>query len=168
LSKHDDEQDAVQRSGSTGDRTPRVERLAQPLRLLLGLASLATAGAALWLFWVAAFVLPLRDPGHVPMWRAVAVCFLGYSALSWTYLLRGSRDATLRWALLAVSIVAIGLGLIGGVRIVRSAGAGGHFEGYLVLLSLILVLHGACAIGYAAPSRHRMKPKAPPRLGASV
>ena len=109
---------------------------------------MATVGVAVWLFWVTAFVLPARDPLHIPMWRIAAVCFLVYGALSWAYLFRGPRSAVLRWLVLALSVAAIGLGLYGILTMIRSAGAGGHFEGYIVLMGLILGGHGWCAVAY--------------------
>jgi hypothetical protein len=147
--------DAVHRIGRDGappgqaDRFARAsDRFAGLLRFLLGFASLATGSVALWLFWVTAFVLPARDPLHVPMWRVVAVCFLAYSALSWVYLLWGSRNPLLRWLVLALSVAAIGFGLYGNITMLRSAGTGGHFEGYIVLMGLILGGHGCCAVAY--------------------
>jgi hypothetical protein len=146
---------AVHRIGRDGappgqaDRFARAsDRFAGLLRLLLGFSSLATAGVALWLFWVIAVVLPARDPLHIPMWRIAAVGFLAHSALSWAYLLRGPRNPLLRWLLLALSVAAIGLGLYGVVTMIRTAGAGGHFEGYIVLMGLILGGHGWCAVAY--------------------
>jgi hypothetical protein len=140
--------DAVHRIGRDSASARQYDRYARAFRFLLGFASLATAGVALWLFWVTAFVLPARDPLHVPMWRIAAVCFLAYGALSWAYLLRGPRGAVLRWLVLTLSVAAIGLGLYGIVTILRSAGAGGHFEGYIVLMGLILGGHGVCAVAY--------------------
>jgi hypothetical protein len=128
--------------------TGRLDRFALPFRFLLGFASLATVGVALWLFWVTAFVLPARDPGHIPMWRTAAIGFLAYSALSWACLLAGPRNAVLRWLVLTISVAAIGLGFYGMLAMMRRAGAGGHFEGYIVLMGLILAAHGLCAIVY--------------------
>lgn len=140
--------DAVHRVGRVSAFARQYDRPARAFRFLLGFASLATVGVALWLFWVIAFVLPTRDPLHIPMWRIAAVCFLAYGALSWVYLLRGPRSAVLRWLVLTLSVAAIGLGLYGIVTMIRSAGAGGHFEGYIVLMGLILGGHGWCAVVY--------------------
>ena len=148
MSEHEAEKDAVRRFGSAHEFARQFDRFALPFRLLLGFASLATVGVALWLFWVIAFVLPARDPVHIPMWRTVAACFLAYSALSWAYLVRGPRNVVLRWLVLTLSAAAIGLGLYGGVAMIRHAAAAGHFEGFIVLMGLVLVGHGLCAIGY--------------------
>lgn len=148
MSSSDSEKGAVRRFGPPAEIAGQLDRFARPFRLLLVFASLATVGVALWLFWVIAFVLPARDPGHVPMWRAVAVCFLAYGALSWAYLLRGPRNAILRWLVLSLSIAAVGAGLYGIVTMVQQSGSGVHFEGYVMLMGLILGGHGLCAIVY--------------------
>ena len=148
MSQHEAEEAAVRHFGPAGEFARSFDRFALPFRLLLGFASLATVGVALWLFFVITFVLPSRDPVHIPMWRAVAVCFILYSGLSWTYLLRGPRHAVLRWAVLALSVAAIGCGIYGIVSMIRTADSGGHFEGYIVLMGLILAGHGLCAIVY--------------------
>jgi hypothetical protein len=153
MSAHDAEEDVVRRFGTSGEFARPFDKLAVPFRYLLGFASLATVGVALWLFRVIAFVLPARDPLHIPMWRTVAACFLAYSALSWAYLLRGPRNPLLRWLVLAPSVAAIGLGFYGSITMIRTAGAGGHFEGYIVLMGLILVAHGLCAIVYTILTR---------------
>ena len=151
--EHDAEENPVRRFGPTGESSRQFDRFALPFRLLLGFASLVTAGVALWLFWVIASVLPIRDPLRVPMWRVVAVCLLAYSALSWAYLLRGPRSTVLRLLVLPLSVAAIGFGLYGSITMIRSAGTGGHFEGYMVLMGLILTGHGLCAIVHTVLSQ---------------
>jgi hypothetical protein len=115
-------------------------------RISLWCASLATAGVALWLFWVIATVLPARDPAHVPLWRVVALCLLAYVGLSWAFLVWGTRMAWLRWLVLVLSVAAIGSGLYGIVGMFLRAQRGGDFEGYVVLMGLILFAHGSAAV----------------------
>ena len=131
------------------------------------LASAATAGVGLWLGTVIAFVLPVRDPAHIPMWRAIAVCFIAYSALSWGCLATGARSGVLRWSLLIASIAAIGLGLYGVVDMVRRAIGGGDFEGYIVLMGLILSGHGLVAAVYSLIAGALARPAAGSSAGPS-
>jgi len=49
---------------------------------------------------------------------------------------------------LTVSLAAIGLGLYGIVAMILQGMGGGHFEGYVVLMGLILAGHGASAVAY--------------------
>ena len=148
MSDIDAENDAVRRFGPTDQFARQFDKFALPFRILLMGASVATALVALWLFWVIGFVLPARDPAHIPMWRVVAACFLAYSGLSWAYLVRGPRDQILRWLVLALSAAAFGLGIFGIVQMMSRAAAGRHFEGYIVLMGLILCGHGISAFVY--------------------
>ena len=148
MSQHDAEEAAVRRFGPAEKLARTFDRYSLPLRALLGLASAVTILVALWLFWVIARVLPSRDPAHVSMWRTFAIAFLIYSGLCLTYLVAGPRRTVLRWAVLILSVVAVGLGGYAVFRMIQVASAGGHFEGYLVLMGLILTGHGATAIAY--------------------
>jgi O-antigen/teichoic acid export membrane protein len=112
---------------------------------------LATSGVGLWLLYVTFVVLPARDPDHVSLWRVVALGCLAYGALSAACLGLGVRGAVLRWALLTASVFAIGTGSYGVVRMLRAAD--GHFEGYILVMGLILVAHGLAAIAYTLRSR---------------
>lgn len=120
-----------------------------PFSFLLVLASLATTGVALWLFWVTATVLVAQDPAHIPMWRTVAVCFLAYSALGWACVGTGATNTPLRWFLAVTSVAAIGLGLYGIADMLRRAHASGDFEGYILLMGAILAGHGIIGLIYA-------------------
>ena len=135
------EQNAVLRFGP-------ADRFTVAIRTLFLMASLATAGVGLWLCWVIAVVLPVHDSARIPMWRTVAVCFFVYSALSGAFLIRGPRNPVLRWALLAASVLAMGVGLYGMVQMVVRAFAGADVEGYIMLMGLILCGHGFVAIVY--------------------
>ena len=148
MSEKDAEENAVRRFGPADRFARQFDRFALPFKALLLMASLATVGVGLWLFWVIAVILPAHDAAQIPMWRTVAVCFLVYSALSWAYLVRGPRNAVLRWIMLTASVVAIGLGLYGVVQMAVRAIAGTDVEGYIVLMGFLLCGHGLVAIVY--------------------
>lgn len=148
MSEREAEENAVRRFGPADRFARQFDRFALPFKALFLMASLATVGVGLWLFWVIAVILPAHDSAQIPMWRAVAVCFLVYSALSWAYLVRGPRNAVLRWTMLAASVVAMGLGLYGVAQMGWRAFAGADVEGYIVLMGLLLGGHGLVAIVY--------------------
>lgn len=112
------------------------------LRRLLVLTSLATTGVALWLFLVIVGVLPHHDAAHIPFWRAVALGFVAYSGLCAVWLSMGATQPWLRWNVFALSLMATALGAFGIAIELRRANAGGDFEGYIVLMGAILVIHG--------------------------
>ncbi len=146
------EADTVRGTGKGGpppDPPDPPERLTLPFAAFLVLASVATAGVALWLFFVTAFVLPAQDAAHIPMWRAIAVSFCAFCALSWGCVATGGRRALLRWPLLAISGAAIALGLFGVIDMLRRANESGDFEGYILLMGLILSGHGLAGVLYA-------------------
>ena len=148
MSQQDAEQDAIHRFGAPGALVSELDRFGLPLKLLVLGASVATVGVGLWLLWVIAFILPVRDPAHIPMWRAVAFAFFSYSLLCGSYLVVGPRNPVLRWAVTAASLTAIAVGLGAVVDMIRMGMAGGHFEGYIVLMGLILAGHGLSAVVY--------------------
>jgi hypothetical protein len=148
MSQHEAEEAAVRRFGSAGALARDLDRFSLPLKALLALATSATVLVACWLFFVIARVLPARDPTHIPMWRTVAFAFLAYSGLCLTYLVQGPRHAVLRFTVLLLSVVAVALGANAIVQMIHVANVGGHFEGYLVLMGLILAGHGLTAILY--------------------
>ena len=152
MSQHEAEQAAVNRFGPPGPLAHQFDGFSFPLKVMLVLASLMTLAVAAWLVSVIAFVLPVRDPGHVPLWTGVAAGFLVYSGLCIAYLLLGARLAWLRAVVLALSLVAIGLGAYAVARMVRESATGAHFEGYLLLMGLILAAHGLIALANTAVS----------------
>ncbi len=142
-------EDEIDRFGPAGSPVPPIGRGVGPTGVLLMLTSVATMGVAVWLFAVIGSVLPSRDPAHIQMWRGVAIAFLGYGGLSWAYLCAGPRSIVLRGMILVISAAAVGAGLYGVVAMARAADRGGHFEGYVVLMGLILCGHGVTAILHA-------------------
>jgi len=109
-----------------------------------------TIAVALWLFSVIAFVLPSRDPSHLPLWTGVAIGFLLYSGLCLAYLIIGPRQAVLRTMVLALSVAAIAFGVYCVQQMISAAASGRHFEGYLLLMGTIIAFHGIVALVYAA------------------
>ena len=148
MSQHEAEESAVRRFGSAGTLAHPFDQYSILLKLLLAFATTATVLVAMWLFFVIARVLPARDPSHIPMWRMVALGILLYSGLCLTYLVAGPHQPALRWSVLVLSVVAIALGVYAIVQMIHVANTGGHFEGYLVLMGLILSGHGTTAILY--------------------
>jgi hypothetical protein len=126
------------------------------LRWLFLLTTVATFLAGLWLIFVIAVVLPARDPAHVPFWSAVLGGLGLYEALCVFFFrrsLRGASGGILPIAVLLLSVAAIGSGAWGLATEARVARDGGHFEGYLVLLGLILIAHGLAAVAFTLASR---------------
>ena len=150
MSEKEAEASAVRRMGDPSRLARKFDRYGLPFRIILVLASLATAGVGLWLVTVIAFVLPSRDPSHIPFWRLVATCFFLYSGLNWAYLILGPRILLLRLTVLLASVGAILAGVYGVYSMLQTAGAGGHFEGYILLMGLILCGHGILALLYTS------------------
>src|SRR5258706_2840999 len=109
-----------------------IDKYVSPLKIVLVLASFATAGVGLWLFGVIAFILPAHDAASIPLWRTVAVCCLAYSAMCGGFLGSGSRNPRWRGLVLAGSVAALGAGIYGLVDMMVRASRGGDFEGYIV------------------------------------
>jgi len=114
------------------------------LRTPVLLGALATGLIALWLFFVAAVVVPARDPGHIGMWAGIATTFLAYALLTLAFVVRGPRPAWLPWAVGTFSLAAVSFGGIEVVDMVRAPD--GRFEGYLLLMGAILAAQGLCAL----------------------
>jgi len=144
MSQHEAEEAAVRRFGPAGPLARQFDGFSLPLRVMLGLASLMTLAVAAWLASVIAFVLPRHDPARIPMWTGIAFGFVIYSGLCVAYLILGARARTLRAIVLVLSLAAIGLG---GYAVAQMVWAQhGHFEGYLLLMGLILAGHGLIAL----------------------
>lgn len=154
------EADAVRRFGPARGFARRFDGGSFPLRAMLAAGALATALVSAWLLGVVAWVLPARDPAHIPMWLGIALSFGCYATLSIVFVVRGPRPPLLRLAVVVLSLGAIGFGGSAIFRMLTAAGAGGHFEGYLLLMGAILAGHGACALlyaGFTACVAHRVR-----------
>ena len=101
--------------------------------------AILSLGVALWLGTIVLTVLPVRDPAHVAFWSIVALAFAAYAAVSLRSLARPSR--VLNGIAATLSVAALAAGAAGLALSVRSDSA--HFEGYQVLMSLVLLAHGA-------------------------
>jgi hypothetical protein len=128
-----------------------VSLVAIPVRFVFLLASISTFAVAIWLLFVTTFVLPGRDPAHVPMWRMIGFCGLAFSALSWACLAPRIGTRTLHWALAGASSAAIAFAARAIYSMINLP-PGGHFEGYLVILGLLLGGHGAAGLVYCVLS----------------
>ena len=126
-----------------------MDRFAAPLRVLLIAASCSTALVAAWLWYALTFILPTVNPSSIPLWRTVATLFLSYSALSLLYALKESRALWLRIVIIVMSIAAISFGIHSSARMIADEKAGGHVEGYIFLMAVLLGGHGLVAILYA-------------------
>ena len=122
------------------------------VELALAISSFPTTAAALWLIAVSMTVLPARDPAHVEFWRTVAVALLAFVAAGLAYLRPGLRGALERVPLAALGVIAAGLGLGCVLRESGVGRAGGHSEGYLLLLGALVAGHGVAALVVALPS----------------
>lgn len=118
------------------------------LRTLLACGGLATAAIALWLLTVVTTVLPARDPAHVPLWSGIALACVAYASLTLALVVRGPRPALLPAAVGVASVAAIAFGSSAAGRMLAAAGSGGHFEGYLLGMGVVLAGHGLCALAY--------------------
>lgn len=129
-----------------GDPRQIAARYAEAYPLLdtaVLLGAVACAGIGGWLFGVALIVLPDRDPGHVATWTAVAVAFAAYAALSGAYLRLRRRHRIMTPVAAGISAVAILAGAWFAVPMILTSG---DFEGYIVLIGLVLADQGAMVI----------------------
>ena len=115
-------------------------------RAAFALGAAFTTAMALWLLFVTTTILPARDPAHVPLWRGVALGFLAWAMLSAWCLVRPPRGGLLRAALFGIALLACVLGVFAAVRTL--AGDPAHFEGYLVVMGVLLAAHGAAGLAW--------------------
>jgi len=115
-------------------------------RTLVLFGALATGLIALWLVYVVAVVLPGHDPQRAGPWLAVAASFAIYAGVTVWSVLRAGRPMWLRWAVAALSLGAIAFGgyELESMRVATD----GHFEGYLLVMGLVLGAQGVCALAY--------------------
>jgi len=117
-----------------------------PLAGLLTIAAAITGGLGLWLLAVCATVLPSRDAAHEPLWLGAAIACLAWSGLAFARVRRGSRRGLLAASVLALSLAALAFGFGALVAAVRRT----EFEGYLVVIALVLVAHAIVSIASLA------------------
>ncbi|MGH8596044.1 MAG: hypothetical protein ACREXT_05235 [Gammaproteobacteria bacterium] len=148
MSQYESEEKAVGRFGPADQFARKLGHFGFAFRLLLILCSLATVCVGLWLVFVIAVVLPSRDPEHIAMWRWITLAFFAYSGLTLFYLFRGPRSTWLRGIVLLASAAAVTAGSYGIIYMIDVARSGGHFEGYIILMGLVIAGHGLVAIAY--------------------
>jgi hypothetical protein len=112
---------------------------AGPLRSLVWLATAATTVTAAWLIGVSIAVLPERDPARVGFWVVVAAALLGFAALTAMHLARWG-GALVRWLARAAGLAAT---VAGAWLAITTLAATGEFEGYLLLIGIVVAAHGA-------------------------
>lgn len=117
---------------------------------LLRFFAYSTGAVALWLVSVIVFVLPSQDPANLPLWIAITAGFFTFSLISLWHLSRHNKP-WLRFAVVALAIPAVGFGVFQVVSMI--APSGGHFEGYLLLMGLILTGHGLAALAHTFMDR---------------
>jgi hypothetical protein len=153
MSPFESEQKAVERFGPASQLARKFDRFGLAFRALLILCALATILVGLWLMFVITFILPSRDPEHIKLWGSIAACFFAYSGLTLLYLFRGPRSTWLRRAVVTLSFAAIAAGAYGIVNMIEVGRSGGHFEGYIVLMGLVIAGHGVVALLYTVLTR---------------
>lgn len=150
MSQHDAEQAAVRGVDAPGPLARQFDRFSFPLRVLLACGAVATGVIALWLCFVVVVVLPRHDPARVPMWTALAAGFMAYAALTLAFVVRGRRPALLPAVVVVLSLAASAFGGYAVLSMLAASDSGGHFEGYLLVIGVVLAGHGLCALAFAA------------------
>jgi hypothetical protein len=141
-------------SADQGMLARRFTRWSAPLRGLLACGAFSTALIAAWLVMVLTTVMPVRDPGHIPVWSAITLGFLLYSGVTLAVVLLGPRPA-MAGLLGILSFGAVAFGAFAVRTMVVATRTGAHFEGYQLLMGLAVGGHGLCALVYVATSRRR-------------
>jgi hypothetical protein len=120
------------------------------LRVGLRTATILTIGATGWLVSVLVTIVPVRDPRSEPQWIAVAACAAAVSLAALLATIRRDRLGPVLGAVLALlsAVVAV----VGVLAIDSQAELpnGGHGEGYLLALGLILAVQGLLGLAWLA------------------
>lgn len=120
-----------------------------PLSRALAVAAGADALVAGWLAYTVTSVLPVRDPARIPFWVAVTCALVVFVSVSFAALRAHAGARLLRGATGVLGLPALGLGVGTAAKMLAHGGAGGHFEGNVVLVGALLAVHGAVAMAYA-------------------
>jgi hypothetical protein len=150
------EDEAVQRFGPAALVVQRYRQIgAMPGQLVLA-ASCATTCAGIWLASVTV-LLPVRDASTMMVWRSLAAAFVMYGVLSAACVMDRRDRPVLRRVVGWLSVAALVLGALHVGSTVQSFGSPRHFEGYVLLVGVILFAHGLIAFAYVhrAPSASR-------------
>jgi hypothetical protein len=120
------------------------------LRIGLEMSSIASVLMAGWLASVVLLVLPVRDPGHIQFWAAVAIATAALVAVTLIAIRRGRAiPAGLAAVLGVLALAAVGFGLYVLATAVTTAIAGDP-EGYLFAIGAILAAHGGLGLAWLA------------------
>jgi hypothetical protein len=106
-------------------------------------AALASVLTAAWLLLVVATVLPSRDPSSVPGWTVFALALLAFVALTIADILRGGAGWPMR---IAIGLSSVTASLVGGWILVATMTSTTHFEGYLVVVGAVVLVHGLVSL----------------------
>jgi hypothetical protein len=146
------ESEGARPSAHRGMAARRFNRWSAPLRGLLACGAFSTTLIAAWLVMVLTTVMPVRDPGHIPVWSAITLGFLVFSGVTLGVVLRRPPPA-LAGLLVILSVGAVAFGAFAVRTMVVATRTGAHFEGYQLLMGLAVGGHGLCALAYVALAR---------------
>jgi hypothetical protein len=120
------------------------------LRIGLEMSSIASVLMAGWLASVVLLILPVRDPGHIQFWAAVAIAAAALVAVTLIAIRRGRTiPAGLAAVLGVLALAAVGFGLYVLATALTTAVAGDP-EGYLFAIGAILAAHGGLGLAWLA------------------
>lgn len=109
-------------------------------RFFLQVGAAASIITSIFLILVIVFILPERDPTQIPLWSAVMMFFMLYGVLTYAYL----RDQLVPWLRLTLwifSATALAVGTYAFIREAIDAYRLVHFEGHIIIMSLLLIGH---------------------------
>jgi len=128
--------------------------MSELLRAGLRGATILVIGMTAWLAIVIVGVLPQRDPASIGLWAGVAVASGALALAALRATMRLDRPGpSLGVALAALSIAALVFGGFVLLSLAVPGERGAHFEGYLLLIGLILGLEGALGLGWLLAAR---------------
>jgi hypothetical protein len=114
------------------------------------LGAIACFGVAAWLFVVAGSVVRQLDPTRVSFWNAVGFGYLTYAAITAGYLVIARRSRAGRVFAAGASVAAV---LVGAAFAVPMLLTDGDFEGYIVLMGVVLAGQGVVVLAHLARRR---------------
>jgi hypothetical protein len=112
-------------------------------------------GMTAWLVIVIVGVLPGRDPSSIVTWAVVAAGSVALAVAALRATMPGDRRWTRDAALAVLSVAALGFGAVVLSSVAAPDDAGRHFEGYLLLIGLILAAEGALGLAWLVAERRR-------------
>ncbi|HEY7970219.1 MAG TPA: hypothetical protein VID95_09515 [Candidatus Limnocylindrales bacterium] len=122
--------------------------MADLLRVGLRTATIVTIGATGWLVSVLVTIVPARDPRSEPLWIAIAACAAAVSLAALLATMR--REHLGRGLAAALALLSAAVAVVGVLDIDSQAELpdGGHGEGYLLALGLILAVQGLLGLAW--------------------